>query len=214
MLLSRVLPSIFYLVPVLFPLNRIGHVGAAGLLAPFAVLSSVMLSSQLTAVAASGEEGWDLIRLSPASTVTLRIAKIAAGLALPMVLCGVVAIAVAALGRPGLALLSLVTALLASLGSCWLEVAAMQPTPRKDLIQRRGRRRKTATPGRIIAAIVFLGIGTATTALAANGRWLFASIAFGIVALTVIGCFTLAEMQDIEFENTTARAGSYDGTAV
>ena len=64
------------------------------------------------------------------------------------------------------------------------------------------------------AAIVFLGIGTATTALAANGRWLFASIAFGIVALTVIGCFTLAEMQDIEFENTTARAGSYDGTAV
>lgn len=200
LLLSRVLPSVFYLVPVLFPLHRIGHVGATGLIAPFAVIAAVTLSSQLTAVAASGEEGWDLIRLSPASTVTLRLAKIAAGLALPGAVALVLSVIVSLLGRPGVGLLTLITSLICGAGSCWLEVASMRPTPRKDLIQPNTRTRRPLSAARVLSALAFLGVGTGTVVLAVHEMWWLSFAAFGMVALAVIACFTLVEMKDIEFE--------------
>lgn len=203
LLLSRVLPSVFYLVPVLFPLHRLGQVGAAGVLGPFAVFAALMLSGTLTLVAASGEEGWDLIRLSPASTVTLRIAKIAAGMAVPTALVLIVALVITALGRPGLALLSTLTALTGAAASCWLEVAAMKPTPRKDLIQRGGRVRGRTTIGRVATSFVFIVGGTGAAVLAAKELWWWAWLGFGIVLLVALACFTLVEMEDIEFESTT-----------
>lgn len=199
-LLSRVLPSVLYLAPVLFPLTRIGALGAPGVLAPFGVVLAVMLSSQLTTVAAAGEEGWDLIRLSPASTITLRFAKMAAGMAMPLSLSFAVAIAIALLGRPGLAAFAFSCAVLSTVGSCWLEVASIRPTPRKDLIQRSGRYRRKFSPVRLVAGLMFFGLGALAPALAAGGQWLFAIVAFGIVILGVIACFTLVEMEDIEFE--------------
>ncbi len=205
LLLSRVLPSVFFLLPALLPLARLGHAGAAGVLGPFIVIMAVMISSQLTTVAAAGEEGWDLIRLSPASTVTLRIAKIAAGMALPMGLSLVIAVVIAFLGRPGLAAFALATAILSSAGSCWLEVAVMQPTPRKDLIQRTGRKRAVLSPTRMVAGFTFIGVGTGAVALAAGHMWSFAFIAFGAVALAAVGCFVMMEMNDIEFEATTSK---------
>ena len=204
LLLSRVLPSVFYLVPVLFPLHRFGHFEVAGLLAPFAVIAAVTLSSQLTAVAALGEEGWDLIRLSPASTITLRLAKIGAGMTVPMGVVLVIALVVSLLGRPGVALLTVATALMSSAGACWLEVASMRPTPRKDLIQPRARNRRPLTAARVLAGIGFLGLGTTTVVLAAKDLWLLAVVAFGVVTLTAIACFTLVEMKDIEFEGTVS----------
>ncbi len=203
LLLSRVLPSVFYLVPVLFPLHRLGQVGAAGILGPFAVFAALMLSGSLTLVAASGEEGWDLIRLSPASTVTLRIAKIAAGMALPTALVLLVGVVITALGRPGLALISVCTALIGAAASCWLEVAAMKPTPRKDLIQRAGRVRGRTSFGRVFTSFVFIVGGTSAAVLAAKELWWWAWLAFGVVVLVAIACFTLVEMEDIEFEATT-----------
>jgi ABC-2 type transport system permease protein len=206
LLLSKVLPSVLYLIPAVFSLGQFGHGGAPAMLATFAVFCCAVLSSQLTAVAASGEEGWDMIRLSPSSTATLRIAKIGAGMALPVALSGAISIVITGLGRPGLALFSLVTAVIGSAASCWIEVAAMQPTPRKDLIQRGGRRAKYMSGGRLLAGLVFIGVGTTAVALAANGLWLWSMLAFGIVVLTALGCFALVEMQDIEFEApSTAR---------
>jgi ABC-2 type transport system permease protein len=214
LLLSRVLPSVFYLVPVLFPLHRIGNVGAPGLLGPFAVIASVTLSSQLTAVAAAGEEGWDLIRLSPASTVTLRLAKIAAGMALPGAVTVVLVIAIAWLGRPGLAALTLTTALASAAGSCWVEVASMRPTPRKDLIQRSAGARRPFSVRRVFAALAFLGVGTTAVVLAAHELWWFSGAAFAVVAIAVIACFTLIEMQDIEFEAAPVRRNPHDSGEV
>lgn len=206
LLLSRVLPSVFFLVPALLPLARVGHAGAVGVLGPFMVIMADMLSSQLTAIAASGEEGWDLIRLSPASTAALRVAKIAAGMALPIALAVVVGIVVSLLGHPGLAAFALVTSIVTAAGSCWLEVAVMQPTPRKDLIQRTNRKRRLPSPVRMIAGLFFIGGGTASVAAAAANYWAIAAIGFVVVLLTAIGCFTMIEMKDIEFEASGSSA--------
>lgn len=90
----------------------------------------------------------------------------------------------------------------------------MRPTPRKDLIQRRGRRGRPPTAGRIVAALLFLGVGTAVPAVAAHDHWIFAAIGFGVVALTTIGCFSLAEMEDIEFEAAVVRSKTDERAAV
>lgn len=208
LLLSKLLPSVLYIAPLIFSIGRFGNAGAPGFLAPFCVLLATTLAAQLTGIAASGEEGWDLIRLSPASTTRLRLAKITVGLALPVSLCGVVAIAIALLGRPGLALMALVTAIVCASAVSWFEVAVIRPTPRKDLIQRGGRVRPNS-PLRIIASVLFLLAGAGGMGLAAHGQWLLAIGALGVVAITALMCFTLVEMEDIEFEAAAPSSTSY-----
>ena len=205
LLLSKVLPTVFYLLPILFSIGKFGGTGAPGILAPFAVLVAVSIPSTLTAVAAAGEEGWDLIRLSPASTLTLRLAKIAAGVALPLAGCIVIAIVIGGLGRPGLGVFSLVMSVLCATAIGWLEVAVIQPTPRKDVLQSRGRLGGRSA-ARLVAGAVFLVAGTGGAALASFQHWAWAFAALLVVVITALMCFTLVEMKDIEFEATPAPA--------
>jgi hypothetical protein len=201
LLLSKILPSALYLLPMVFAMGRFDGSGAAALLAPFAVLVALFLSPQLTAVATAGEEGWDMIRMSGVSTVRLRIAKLAAGMTLPMLLCVVIAITIAVLGRPGLALLSVCVALVATSSACWLEVATIRPSPRHDLVQKY-RLGRGASPGRAILTGVQLIIAAAGVSLAAHSQWAFAALACGVVGLVAIGCFTLVKPRDPEFEGS------------
>ena len=62
LLLSQILPSTIYIVPAIFSLKR---QGGLPMLAPVAVIVASQFSSLLTAVAASGEEGMDLIPRVP-----------------------------------------------------------------------------------------------------------------------------------------------------
>lgn len=206
LLLSRTLPSIAYVVPLLLPLIRNGHAGAAGLLGSFAVFASVTLSSQLAGVAAAGEEGWDLIRMSPASTLHLRFAKIAAGMAVPFAMVVALVVAMAFLGRPGLALFAGATAAVSCVGSCWIEVAVIKPTPRKDLIQRPNARRQSITALSIASAIVFMLASTGAVALASYGKWLWAFLDLLFVSLVAVGSLTLVKPRDIELEAAGAAA--------
>jgi ABC-2 type transport system permease protein len=199
LLLSRVLPTVFYLVPILFSIGKFGKVGAAGVLAPFAVLVAISIASTLTSVAANGEEGWDLIRLSPASTLRLRVAKIAAGSALPLGACALIAIIVAALGRPALGAFSLVMSLLCAAALGWLEVARIKPTPRNDLVQRRGQA-GTPTAERIVFGAILMLSGLGGVAAAVYGSSMFALLGFLVTAATTVICFTTVKLQDIEFE--------------
>ncbi|MBL9206511.1 MAG: hypothetical protein JNN01_15575, partial [Opitutaceae bacterium] len=83
LLIAQVLPSALYILPAVLTFGREGGIR---LLAPVMVVMASQFSMLLTAVAASGEEGWDLIRMSPAHDLTLRLAKMAAGLAVPIAL--------------------------------------------------------------------------------------------------------------------------------
>jgi hypothetical protein len=203
LLLSKILPSVLYLLPAVFAFGRLDRSGAATILAPFGVLITLFLSPQLTAIATTGEEGWDMIRMSGVSTVRLRIAKIAAGMTLPMLACAAIAIAIAVLGRPGLALLAVCVALVATGSACWLEVATIRPSPRRDLIKNYRVGRGFA-PGRAILTSLQLIIGAGGVTLAAHRQWALAAVACSVVALVAVGCFTLVKPEDPEFEHATA----------
>ncbi len=198
LLLSKVLPTTLYLLPVVFAVKGVAKTGIPGLLAPFAVFATGMMSNQLAIIATAGEEGWDLIRMSGTSTVRLRIAKIAASMALPMTLCLALVLAIAVLGRPGLALLTLIVAVVCTGPMCWVEVAHIRPTPRKDLLQAGGRIPGGFSALRIITGAVFFLGGATTVVLAANQKWIFASVAGSVVLLTAIACVVLVEPRDVE----------------
>jgi ABC-2 type transport system permease protein len=201
LLLSKVLPSVLYLLPLILVVGKAGSTATIAMLAAFGVMSVMIFSTQLASIATAGEEGWDLIRMSGASTVRLRIAKIAASMALPAGICVLVAIAIAVLGRPGVALLTIAIAVIAATATCWLEVATIRPTPRKDLIQnvRRGRE---FSAGRIMTSVVCVTVGIGSVTLAANNKWLLAAFAAGVLVLTAVACLTLVQARDPEFDHT------------
>jgi ABC-2 type transport system permease protein len=201
LLLSKVLPTVFYLVPILFSIGKFGNAGVVGALAPFAVLIAISIASTLVSVAASGEEGWDLIRLSPASTLSLRVAKIAAGSVLPIAACALIAIAIAVLGRPLLGLFSLVMSALCAGSLGWLEVATIKPTTRSDLVQRGGRSGGVSAE-RLVFGAIFMIAGVGGVVAAAYDSLMLAVIGFVVTVGAALLCFFTVKLKDIEFEAT------------
>lgn len=191
LLLSKVLPQALYLIPLIFALGQIRGGSLLDGLAPYAVLLSLVMAPTLTAIATAGDEGWDLIRMSGASTRRLRWAKIAAGMMVPVGLCAIIALVLAVLGRPGVALFTLFVAIVGTTAMCWLEVLTIKPTPRADLLQAAGRGRRGFNPLRfVIGAFIFSGsVGGA--GMAAHDKWLWAAVGAALAALVAGACFLL-----------------------
>lgn len=194
LLLSQVLPSAMYFLPLVLPFGR-GNFSAA--VPSLAVALAANFSAILTAVAVSGDEGWDLIRMSPASNIQLRLAKMAAGMAFPVGLAAVLCVVVAALGRPWLGLIAFIAATGCALGCAWLEVVVVRPTPRQDIVRRQGAQRSWP---RSMAQLALISAGAVGTALIARDMALIGSFCLGAMILGVIACFTLATVQDLPSE--------------
>jgi ABC-2 type transport system permease protein len=205
LLLAQVLPTALYMLPALFVFSRFGGIG---LLAPFALLLATQLSLALTGVAAGGEEGWDLIRMSPTREVRLRVAKMAAGCALPLALGAAMCAVLATLGRPWLALLSLVYSVGCAAAGSWLLVTAITPSPRRDILKRRRTGGATLERNIIIGALTLLNAGG--LGLAANGLTLIAAIVLLVGAIAIIACFVLVHAEEIQphkFSSATPGGG-------
>ncbi len=153
LLLAQVLPTALYILPAVF---AFGHFGGVALLGSAALVIGAQFSFALTAVAAAGEECWDLIRMSPTAERRLRHAKMAAGMALPLVVSFILCLILALLGRPWLALLSLGFTVACSAACAWLQVTQIKPTPRRDLF-RRGSGSGNVGRGMMAALIMMIG---------------------------------------------------------
>lgn len=199
LLLAQVLPSALYILPAVFGAGRFG---GTTLIGAVAVVLASQFSYALTAVSASGEECWDLIRMSPTPELRLRLAKMAAGMALPVVLAAVLCVILACLGHLIVALLALVFSLGCGAAAAWLQVAQIQPTPRRDVL-RRGARDRNVGAGIVIAIIMLLGAGG--IAAAGTGHWVAAAVVLGLTTLSIIGCFTLVRLESIPQREFTAR---------
>lgn len=176
LLLSQVLPSVLYLLPALLGLfSTLG----LGTLAPLSVIIAGQLSAQLALVATAGEEGWDLIRMSPTPELHLRLAKLAAGTALPLGLTVLLCLGLAVAGRPGLALLTLGVALICAAGNAWLQVSTVRPSPRQDVLKNRLKN----TPGRTFGGIALMLTGATAVSLVGAGHWLGGSLALAACLL-------------------------------
>jgi ABC-2 type transport system permease protein len=191
LLLAQVLPAALYVLPAFVGFYRFGGIV---LLAPLGLVVAAQFSSVLTSVAAAGEECWDLIQMSPTSERDLRIAKMAAGMALPMVVCVAVSVALVVLGLPGLALLTVLFSLVAAAACSWLHVTRIKPTPRRDILKR-GTRNVDMGRGIVTALLMFSGAGG--LGLAGTNHGMAASFVLGAMTLGAIACFFFVEIESV-----------------
>lgn len=191
LLLSQVLPTLMYVLPAVFGVRALG---GWAILAPLGLLMAVQFSSLLTTVAVAGEEGLDLIRSSPISELRLRWAKIAAAMTVPVSVGFVLFVIVAATGRPWLAGLALVFALLNAAACSWLKASDAAPGRRADLLRTaRSRLTLKSVLGGFVMGAALAGIGV----LAGGGNALVATLFLGLNALAVLACFVFVEAKPL-----------------
>jgi ABC-2 type transport system permease protein len=203
LLLAQVLPTAIYVLPLFAGFYRHGGVALAG---PFALVVAAQFSGALSLVATAGEECWDLIQMSPTAERDLRIAKMAAAMALPLAVCAAICMAVAVLGRPGLALLALVFSTVAAAGCSWLHVTRIRPTPRRDVLKRGGTYSIGLARGIATALLMLLGAGG--LGLASTGHWAAAALALGALSLGVIACFVFVNIESVQTQHLTELSSS------
>ncbi|MBL9190709.1 MAG: hypothetical protein JNJ82_00045 [Opitutaceae bacterium] len=197
LLIAQILPSALYILPALF---SFGRQGGWLLLAPVMVVTATQFSSMLTAVAAAGEEGWDLIRMSPAHDLTLRLAKMAAGLVVPVAFSAIIGLVLAIAGHPWLALTGLLIGASTASAAAWLQVTDIEPVARKDLFKRRAQRSKL----RGVITVLLMMSAAAGMGIAAQGSLWIGVVVLGVSQLGVIACFTFASIKPIHFEPSSA----------
>ncbi len=191
LLLSQVLPTLMYVLPAVFGVRALG---GWAILAPLGLLMAVQFSSLLTTVAVAGEEGLDLIRSSPISELRLRWAKIAAAMTVPTAVGVILFLVVAFTGRPWLAALAFVFALLNAAACSWLKASEAAPGRRADLLRTpRTRLTLKSVLGGFIMGAALAGIGI----LAGGGHALVATLFLGLNALAVLACFVFVEAKPL-----------------
>lgn len=194
LLLAQILPTAFYLIPGIFSFGRKSGIV---LIAPIAVVIAAQFSLTLSAVAAAGEECWDLIRMSPAPELRLRVAKMLAGMALPLLLSFTICTVLAFAGHPWVALITAVAAVATAAPCAWLQVTNIQPTARRDVLRRRGGRSLV----RGIISGLFIMVGAVSVGLIGHGQRLAGTLGLTLLVLAALACFTFVKPKALPSES-------------
>jgi ABC-2 type transport system permease protein len=196
LLLTRGFKQCLFMLPAIFVIAR--QAGGAGPIAGGTIVLCCILTSILASVAASGEEAFDLLRSSPARPQILFAAKAAAGATLPFALAAIVAIALAWLGHPWLALTTLATAALTVGASAWLMAINVRPRPREDFFSRR-QGIGSSTWHTWAALLLYMLGGFGLGLVGGNGfglAFLAGILLLGVCALGCVACFVLKPVDD------------------
>ncbi len=178
LLLSKVVPFALFALPGCFLAGRGLQAAAPVVLAVYGTFTAVVVSTQLGKISTQEEACWDLVHQSPASPLIQQLAKVEACLIIPMAVGTIAAIATALLGRSGLALVSIATALVCGAGATWVEISDLRPARHADVIKWTGGSNAT-TPGRLVAAFAFVIMGPLGVGLVGQGKLMAGS---GILA--------------------------------
>ncbi len=196
LLLAQVLPSAFYFAPV-FVVLMMRPNGGLPLLAPLGLLLATQFSKLLALVATAGDEGWDLIRLSPASELRVRLAKLAAGLAAPLALALVLWLVIGVAGHPWLALVSLVTGTATAAACAWIQVTDVRPSPRQDVFKIHYKRSFGRGLWRTVLINVLMSLGAAALGCLAYGWALPGAFLVTLTVVAVAAVFTCVQPRSI-----------------
>ncbi|MSU47849.1 MAG: hypothetical protein EXS37_01935 [Opitutus sp.] len=186
LLLVQLLPAGILVIPIVVIAVKFAEIRAV---APATLFFAAFFSFLLADVAASGEVGWDLVRLSPAAEFRLRRWIMAACLAVPLLVATVLSGWIAVAGRPWLALVTLATTTICAAGTAWVEVVTVGPSPRYDLIQPPN----PSVDLRQLFAQVILFPGALGLGFCAYEFYLLATPFLGVAGICVIASFTLLE---------------------
>jgi ABC-2 type transport system permease protein len=196
LLLTRGFQQCLFMLPAIFVFSR--QAGLTGPIAGATVVLCCAVTIILASVAASGEEAFDLLRSSPARPRILFAAKAAAGATLPFIFAALVALALALLGHPWLALATLATAALTIGASAWLMAVNVRPRPREDFFTRRqgtGRLTWHGWTATILSMLGGFGLGLASHG-GFGAAFLIGILLLGLCALGCLACFVLKPVDD------------------
>jgi ABC-2 type transport system permease protein len=196
LLLTRGFKQCLFMLPAIFVISR--QAGGAGPIAGGTIVICCLLTSILASVAASGEEAFDLLRSSPARPRVLFSAKAAAGATLPFALAAIVAIALALLGHPWLALATLATAALTAGACAWLMAVNVRPRPREDFFSRRQGMGGATWHGWAVSFLYMIGavgLGLVGRGNFGAGFWL-GILLLGVCTVGCLACFVLKPADD------------------
>ena len=177
LLIAQTLPSLLYIFPALIPVYRTAPMAA---LTAGSVVVAGQMSNLLAGVLASGDEGWDLMRMSPAPFRSIILAKLAAALTAPLGFCLLCGVALVGLGRPLAALDLAAASFLVAVAAGWLEISNIHPSPRSDIIRRKHRGSQSIVHGFIV--MIIIGVGAAGVGFATSDHWITAIVLLGVTA--------------------------------
>jgi ABC-2 type transport system permease protein len=197
-LFARTLPQCIFILPLGIALGR--WMGWR-VVAPCGFIVGIQLSSALCSITIGGEECWDLIRMSPSSELRLRSAKIAAAMAVPMLIVLTISAALAAFGSLRLALLTFGISLACSAGCSWISFSSPILGPRGGLTRHRGfgaGQGNGDVSTQILLCLFFFFTGTGGLACAASGRYSLLSATLLSLALAgSAGCFAFVRLKAV-----------------
>lgn len=142
--------SFVSIAPIL-PLVIVSRNMGVGVLATLACAIAQLGSMPLVTTAAAAEQCWDVIRASPTPETRLRIAKLLAGVTLPVALAAVLCLALAVLGCPWLALTGFCAGVIGAAAAGWLQVTDIVP-------HRRGVVRRKTDDARLLRVLTSLAL--------------------------------------------------------
>jgi hypothetical protein len=125
----------------------------------------------------------------------------AAAMALPLAASLVVCVVLGVAGHPILATVAFVTTAATALGCTWLKASEVTPTPRGDVLKRRG----SGFTVRNVAAVTLMIVAAgAVGALASDaGRWIGAWM-LGALALCLVACFVFVSPKEMTVNDAPA----------
>lgn len=192
--LLQALGGVVYYIPLFFVLDRRDEPRAFALLA---LVLAVSCSPMLTSLCVDGEEGWDLVRMSPTREIRLRRAKVAAGMTLPALAAVVLCAAALAFGQVRMACVALPLSLLCAAGLSWLQASRVKLKTRSVL---QGR---AAAPVRMpLTAALVNGAACTGLLLVASQSWPKILIGSGLLLLLAVAMalvIGLVELKEYRF---------------
>lgn len=168
----------------------------------FACFLAQLGGAQLVQATTSQERCWDLIRGSPTFEPKLRVAKLLAGLTLPLALAGLLCLALAVAGRPWLALVTFLVSGGGALAIGWMFVSRIRPmaAPTARVVRPKF---ESAALGPLLVSLLVVGPSLGGIAAAAAGRtWLAAGLlgAAALVSFLIVAFTQMREIEDWRFE--------------
>jgi ABC-2 type transport system permease protein len=167
LLFSQTLPTVLYLFPGLILLARTAPTAA---LAAGSVVVAGQISNILAAMLASGEEAWDLMRMSPAPMRSIVFSKLAAATTAPLSFCLLCSLALVYFDRPLAAIFSILASIMVDVAGGWLEISDIHPSPRSEIVRRQHHGSQRILYNIITITVSLLGASSA--GFAASDHWL------------------------------------------
>jgi hypothetical protein len=124
-------------------------------------------------------------------------------------LCVCLCVVLMGVGRPWLALLTLIFSVGCAAAVSWIQISQIKPTPRRDIVKRGGQKTDF---GRGLLAVCLLLLGGSGLGCAATGYRVMAIVLLSLTVAAVLLCFRGVALEEVHTREFARSDGAGGGT--